>query len=408
MSTSKERALETIQKRQFKWAQVWSGQSTIADSELCALALAEKRETNSHIDGGYIYTPSLFKYPEKSERLRWQHTREIIERSKPGMYENPEYLEIIARQTASIEMILREELGGHPNERTAKLTERVLLATVPEPFVNAQSESEEIAAHTDYVLVFLSYGLIQFLYQATKAVVLSWKPKTPPPGMVSCFSSRQEDTEAVLAKDPYPIDLLLGTLRAFFFEGFPRDPASKPPEGGYLLPISMLITLSERFVIAHEYGHALLHHGLGEDIDLHFPPEVKAWDKEFQADAFAFFMVLASANQLDLLPNHMALQGPLFALHAIDVLREAIDVMRSGKIMADQGFDTHPPTKSRIESLKSSYRRFYCQNEDDYQYIKGALLPSETLLLLWKYVLPRLAALRGSAKLHPIWGTETA
>jgi hypothetical protein len=384
-------------------SRILGGDFTSGSVEAKTLALAKKRETGSHRDNKFIYTRG-FQYPVESEQIRWQHTREIIKRVEPGMYENPAYLESLARQTASIEMTLRGELDGSLNERIAKVTERVLLASVPEPFVNASSESEKACIQSDYVLVFISYGLIQVLYQMARAVVLSWKPKTPPPGSASCFSSLQEDTEAVLAKNPYPVDLLLETLKSFLFEGVPRDPAPMPLKLHYALPLSMLVALSERYVIAHEYGHALFHHPLGKDLGIPSLPEEKAWDKEYLADAFAFFVVLASAEHLDLFPDTMALEGPLFALQVIDVLREATDVIRSGMVMADRGFDTHPPTRLRMEVIKALYRKICCQDDGDYQMMKGALLPGETLLLLWKYALPKLAACKGSAKLHPIWG----
>jgi hypothetical protein len=286
------------------------------------------------------------------------------------------------------------------------VTDRVLLATTPEPFVDAYSKSKQVSAHKDYVLVFLSSGLIQFLYQAAKAVVLSWKPLPPPPGRTSSFSAKMKDTEAVLAKNPYPIDLLLGTLESYFFDGFPRDPKSKLPSIDYFAPLESLITFSERSVIAHEYGHALLHHKLGKDLEFPFPTATAtAWDKEYQADVFSFYMVLESAGFLDCFPPNIALQGSLFALHAIEVLRRAMDIIRSGKVTVDKGFDTHPPTKLRIEQLKNIYRANYEPKDDEPPLgLNGALVPSETLLLLWKRALPKLKARRGTAPLHPIWG----
>jgi len=406
---SKEIALEIIQKRQRKLAQALGWQRFSDAAETSALEMCSMRENSSYIDSDYI-RGNGFKYPVASEQLRWQHTREIIKRTNPGGYENPYYLNIIAREAAAIEMVLRNELNEASNERMATLTEHILLASTGEPFVTANAESISVATHQDFVLIFISSGLIQFLYQAAKAVVLSWKPKTPPPGRTSVFGCTPEDIEAVLAKDPYPVELLLGTLKAYFFEGFPRDPTSRKPKEYYELPLSLLINLAERFVIAHEYAHALLHIPLlRQDDVIPYLSATRKWDKEHQADVLAFWIVLSSAAQYDLLPPNIALQGPLFALQAIDILREAKHILLDGEIMIDHGSDTHPPTNLRIQLLKRWYQDLYQLEgvnqtlEEVNQTLEGALVPSNTLHILWKHTIPKLEAWRGSAQLHDIW-----
>src|SRR5690554_360523 len=89
------------------------GDSDTAAVIEAALARAARREQEASVDQGYVYA-SGFKYPLVMERLRWARTRDIIQRVAPGPYEDATYLEMLARQAASVEIILRREHTGQP------------------------------------------------------------------------------------------------------------------------------------------------------------------------------------------------------------------------------------------------------------------------------------------------------
>ena len=133
------------------------------------LKQAELRQKQSKREGQFIRS-GIFKYPSVTEELRWQRTRDVIQRVKPGIDEDPVFLEILARQAASIEIILRQEHVS-PNPRTSASCDHILLGTTVELKPSALSQPVG-----DDFLVILSYGLLSFLYQATKSVVMSWRP----------------------------------------------------------------------------------------------------------------------------------------------------------------------------------------------------------------------------------------
>ena len=133
------------------------------------LKQAERRQSQSKREGEYLRS-GIFKYPLMTEELRWQRTRDVIKRVHPGVDEDPIFLEILARQAASIKIILRQEQIS-PNPKTSALCDRILLGTTVELKPSALSQP----AGDDF-LVILSYGLLSFLYQAAKSVVMSWRP----------------------------------------------------------------------------------------------------------------------------------------------------------------------------------------------------------------------------------------
>jgi hypothetical protein len=384
------------------FAPKWSPQEVLNRS----LEQAQKREEQSVRQGEFIREAG-YKYPAGLEELRWQQTRDVIRRVAPGMDEDPVYLEMLARQAASVEIILCQKDTGSPNPKAASLCERVLIGTT----VQLDPEAWE-HQHGDRFLVLLSYGLISFLYQAAKAVVLSWRLKKAPQGVSLSFGVGTEDILAVLEKNPYPLELLYKTLHGYLFKGYPRATLNDPPPPEYHPPLSLLTNFVERFVIAHEYGHAF-----SSMLDSKEPARTP-WQKEFGADTFAFFATMESGAKLDLLPPNMALQGVLFSLSGLEMIYQALDIVRFGAVQKDMGSTTHPPIQQRKDLLKELYHQYVGDDEKDQPQeaesgqkgavsldIEGALPPSNTLKLLWERIQPRfLEAYQQGSILHPIWG----
>ena len=355
-----------------------------------ALQKAGERESQSSIRGDWIHS-SGFKYPTHTERLRWARTREIITRSSPGADEDSSYLEIVARQAASVEMILRGEQGDQHNTRNAAICDHVLLGTFPT--INPDAFARR---HRDFFFVLLSAGLIEFVYQAAKAAVLSWKPVMPGGG-AAAFKSEPEDVEAVLAENPLPVSLLGMTLQAYLFRGLPRAVGYSPPPRNYQLPLQILTNCNERFIVAHEYGHTL-HDAL--DV-VH--PGASVIEEEFAADIFAFHLVVASGRVLDLMPPNFSTQGAYFTLTALDIIRQALDLVRYGEIREDRGFAGHPPVAHRLERLRQCYLQTV-SNRDDALSIRPALSAARTLQLLWSRLRKEGAEEKWpGCELHRIW-----
>ncbi len=367
------------------------------EKEVLKLALkrAQEREEQSMFQGEFV-RDGVFKYPIHLEKIRWRRTRDIIRRVMPGMDEDPVYLEMLARQAASIEIILRQEHADSPNPKASALCEQILLGTTAVLDPSAFS-----GPAGDHVMVVLSNGIISFLYQVAKAVVLSWRPVKARQGSSVAFRWGPEDIDFVLSKGTHPLELLYKTLYTYIYNGRPRAVGFDPPAAEYHPPLSMLTNFDERFVIAHEYGHALLHQM--DSIGV-LPPDSKSWQKEFEADSFAFLFTIRSAQELDFVPANIALQGAFFSLSGFEVIRKTLDIARFGDVKEDKGVATHPPTQQRIEVLKQLYRKHVGSDENDILAIEGALGPSMTLNLLWDRIRGRfIETHRRGIKPHPIW-----
>lgn len=376
-----------------------------------ALKQAKRREELSTREGELIRT-GINKYPAQIEQLRWNRTRAIIQRVIPGLDEDPIYLELLARQAASIEMVLLREHTDQPNAKAANSLDRVLLGTVPN--TNPDVFSQPVG---DYSFVVLSDGFITFLYQAAKSAVLSWRPQKALAGSTYSLSPSPEDIEYVLKRNPYPQELLYKTLYAWLFNGYPRAIGYSPPPDEYAFALDWLITLSERYTIAHEYAHALL-----DKLDLppSFPANLSpAWGYEYRADYFAFVVTSNSGGEIDQLPPNMALQGAFFTLTALDIKRKAVDIVRCGRVREDKGSVSHPPLQDRIKLLRELYAekvgvgikydvpikgQLNKKKTIDLD-IEGALAASDTLNLLWSRIEGRFyEAHRKGMKLDDIWG----
>ena len=398
MPSIPKQAIESLRKYQEQSGRRLGASPGRTEEEILELTLkrAAEREAQSIRKGEFI-CEGVFKYPARLEELRWQRTREIIQRVVPGRGEDPIYLEMIARQAASLEITLCRQHTDSPNPKALALCDRILIGTT----VDLTPKAFETFAGEDHFVVLLSYGFISFLYQAAKSTVLSWRPMTPPPGGSVSFGLKPEDINRVIEKNPYALGLLYKTISTYLFKGSPRAIGYDPPPAMYHPPLSLLTNCVERFVIAHEYGHALFEQ-LRSIAAL--PPDPTSWQEEFGADSFALFITLESAGVLDSIPPNVALQGAFFALAGFEVLRKALDIVRSGEVQEDAGSETHPPTLQRIAVLKELYLKHAIGGGSEPMAIKGALAPSESLELLWNRIQQRfLKVHHAGKKLHPIW-----
>jgi hypothetical protein len=200
-----EPAIDRLRKYQKIYRQRLGFSPSHTEEEILALALkhAIEREEKAIPKDDFIHE-GVFKYPAGIEELRWQRTREIIRRVVPGTDENPIYLEMLARQAASLEIALCKQHTGSPNPKALAVCDCILIGTI----ADLQPNAFEVCAGDDHFAVLLSYGLISFLYQAAKAIVLSWKPLKARSGSSVSFSWKTEDINGVIAKDPYPLELL--------------------------------------------------------------------------------------------------------------------------------------------------------------------------------------------------------
>jgi hypothetical protein len=380
-------------------------------------------EKNSKSDEDYIYSNG-YRHPKELEKSRWKRTREILNRIEPGPYEDLGYFHMCARHAATFELQLIDS-GSFDRKYVEERLDRILIATEPELVLNAEAQLLE---NTNYTLVWLSVGLMQYVYQLAKIVTLSWhleKPATE--SQFPFFSSKIEDVEAVLKENPEPLTQFIGLLENYLVNGIPRYQYSQMPDPNRQNLIGQLTKVSERFVIYHEFIHAIFH----------FAPELRhVWYnskdlkdlglnnldhyQEFQADLMAFSFMTRGLENFDGLPLRVSLRGPLLVLQAIDIFYRALDVICLGKIKESHKSDTHPAPINRtmaiIEMFKLEASRQYDLGLQQNEKLLGntkeefvqrsldwAFFPSQTLELLWEQAMPKLLSLRNSIRLHQIW-----
>lgn len=299
---------------------------------------------------------------------------------------------MVARQVASIEMVLCGEHIDAARAGPSQVCDRVLVGTIP-----AIDPGAYMTRYMNYRFLMVSVGLIEFMYQAAKAVVLSWLPTTPEKGTSVSFSFRLEDVETVLSQSEVPILLFEATLLSYLFRGMPRVTGYSPPPRLYQYPLLALTNFNERFVLAHEYGHAVRD---ASDIWL---SDATSHDEEHAADLFAYRVCVESGATLDLMPPYLPTQAAAFVFAVFDLLRKSIDIIRYGEEREERAFASHPPLSARRLALQR-----YCQelvnNGDDDTWSRPVSFPAMTLEFLWNRTRDQLIENHESGRqLHAIW-----
>ncbi len=383
-----------LQQRQAYWA-ARAGAPAQGDTAALAEQHAARREQSAVRDGSSIRQGPL-SYDAGTETARWSLTREIIQRVSPGPFEDPRFFEMLARQAASIELGLSR--SGTKAGLPPGTFSRVIAGTTGEPRSEA---STALAAGVAVIMV--SAGMMEFMYQGAKALVLAWKETGPAPGAALSFSGRPEDTEEVLDRDPYPATLLRDTLTGWLSTGRPRAPHSRLPAAPRSWPLALLINGAERFVLGHEYGHALIEQLGVPELAAGGPVQAGSpWASEFAMDAFGAMAVVYSSAYLDRLPANLALQGAAVAMkvHEIfDSVQAVVSAEHGGEAPA-----THPPFDQRLGVIEQVYLRMHPDPGTARSDLRGMLVPAQTLDQVWARVRPPvLAALSAGLPLHPVW-----
>jgi hypothetical protein len=397
-SRALELARADLRRRQAEWG-VRAGSAPQASPLAAALDCAKRREADCVQDGPYI-RDNVFRYPADTERARQALTQQIIERVSPGPFEDPVFLEMVARQAASVELALHSSDDRKGAIDPAVLS-RILVGTIGEPRSEAYS-----AAIGDAAVIAMSAGMMEFYYQCAKAVVLAWKPLQAAGENLLSFSSAPGDTEESLDEDPSPVTLLRDTLAAWLYDGRPRSPHSVLPPEERQTPITMLINGAERFVLAHEYGHVLMHElrVFGQD-SAAAPGADSAWDMEFEADTFGALIAVRSGGMLDLLPANMALESAELAMRAEEIFDE---VLAAATGSAPEETVSHPPFPQRVAVLEHIYRQHHpdpAAADDD---LVGMQVPARTLDQIWRRARPQLTTIMQSGiPLNAVWGKNS-
>lgn len=366
-----------------------------SDGLAAALSFATERRASFERDGDLV-RDGWFQYSYATERERWELTDAIIERVNPGPFEDPRILAMLARQAASVEFVL-----GAADSQLSQLhwpCDRVLLGTTGEPRSHAYS-----ARVDDAVVVAVSAGMIDCLYQFAKATVLSWKRVDAPAGSLVAFSTDLSEIIAQLEANPYPVELLFDTLTMWLYEGIPRVLNAKPPPNELHGALQLVINGAERFVLAHEYVHAFVDH-LAQEIQPSPDAADTPWERELRADAIAFVIMADGALMLDRLPTNLALQGAMLAMKALEVIDAALSIATTGTVAPANAQSTHPPFAQRTAALEQAYIASQADPLQANTDLNAMQFPAQVGDVLFRRAQPRLEALfRSGTPVHPIW-----
>jgi hypothetical protein len=309
----------------------------------------EKNWGFEEIGDGYGVRRGIFRYHKDREVARLNLAKHIVERAQPDPLEDPVYFSNIAFQAASIEK-------GFPFKNTEKFSSYIL-GTLHKPELNSFAE---ISHASHYVVVGVNSGLIEFVYQAAKSVIEILDEMNA----IDDHSAAQADIDinqvkTVSQNNIMPAKRLALTLLNYFLKGYPRYYANETVTGNKAPALSILVSMAERWIIAHEYGHGM---ALNENFDkaLHNP----FWAEEFHADNSATILTTYSAMYFDGLPPEDALMGGDFALACLEIMRRAKSIIRKGEITPDEGGHKHPAHKDRADNNINTFRQFF-----DVQYL---------------------------------------
>lgn len=288
-----------------------------------ALAVAHERERDGRIQNGRIHPKnSPFSYPEGGERERYRRTEELLERIRPGPFENPYYIEMLARELVSVMMVL-----GEPLRRT------VLVGTT---FVTPSDAPADVLIEPDYAVLLVDGSLMDFVYQMLKATAMSWRITSPPGVLPVAMSSKVEDTVQVIAASPELVSGFARSLGRLLSEGRPGSSTEGDPPPAYQPAISMLGVFQKRFNVAVALARMVA-------LDLMFekaaregtrPPSAPSADWVFAADLLAARWVFDSAVELDESDPTVAFQGICLALASYGLIERAVPGFQPPEINA--------------------------------------------------------------------------
>lgn len=385
--------------------------------DACLARLNERRNFQPTDDPDVVVRNGI-KLDRKLEECRIALAENLIRRVDPGPFEDPVYLALIAYQAASIEMALPDSIE---DKRADPGWSRFLIGTIHSSELNAFAQRFDTHGYT---VVALYSALIEFAYQAAKVVVAAQNPTGSSRSQSFVTTNASADhVAAQLERNQEPIERLYRTLEAYFFKGYPRAFAGEIVPVEHVLPLTHLIGMAERWIIAHEYGH-----GLAAAVDWTRDPAVNPGRaEEFFADNNATILTAMSAVKLDGIPPEFALIGGTFALSCLEIFQRGLSVVRCGKESGDASDVDHPSNRVRAQNIGDNFDRFFdscadgkshginlrlvlephrnwSNNEAPPVHIQRVFQYPNTLLAIWAQVRPRLMKdFENGRILNPIW-----
>ncbi len=315
------------------------------------LAQLHERERGATVNadtGRLRFKDSPFSYPQEAERRRLQRTEDIAQRVRPGGFESPNYFAMLARQTASIEVLIEDGWRARQTEQdpnappgvAAPYQPPILFGTLP---LSASRSTPLVSCERDNAVLLLNAAFIDLCYRLIKLCVRSWLPSSTPGVNAVSFVTQAKTTHERLDALPELAADLAQWLYNYCTQGRTHAPADMPsPEEQ--LPLQLLTACAERFTLAHGYAQ------IGQLGNTNATADAPT---ALVIEARAVQAVLASAAQGDLVDPMIALQGCLLAIHADEMANRALALFpNDGSYRLPE---MAPPWLQRVAAAQAAY-----------------------------------------------------
>jgi len=288
---------------------------------------------------------------------------------------------------------------------------RPVFGTLPTRHVNARTF---LVPGTSRNLIAFEDQLWGFTNLVSKAIVLALPPLPASKEGKVHFSIDIDKVVRHLETTPEAEQRFQELMVAYIAQG---RPTAAPQYFAQELPsqlVQILLSSMELFVLGHEYGHVIAHHGRSRTItqtigNQDFEEVWRDWEAEFVADAIGLKLSVAAMRTqgFDVAMSYWG--ADLFAT-AMDIVERALGVLSEGREPTDDELlavkRSHPPWWLRRESLRKFAVEFYGE-----QGKSAAHLGEQTQQVaqqLWARTRPVLQAMHKSGlRPHPSWQIES-
>lgn len=384
-----ETARSLLARRQARYAPGRPPSSTPA--RVVAQEAAERREAETEeLPSGWLRNGKLL-YEPHCERRRLAETKRIIDRVAPGPHEDGVVFERLAREAASVEWFLYAKMG----KEAFAARRRIIFGTTSRPGSHAGT-----TAFQGVSLIGFSAGLLG-LVDVLATAVTSAAPYDRHEGNYHVFLTGEQAVRDYLSATPEISQMIAEFFRTWLVDGVIMKPdyglIAEGATGGY----SLLRASAERFVVAHEYCHALA------DKMAIWPladSSIYGGDgrvREIRADLFATRALVESFPELDGTSAVVALRGGTLAMKAHELLDDALSMIRGTQAVPAPA--DYLSFRDRSAMLQEAFRSFCIDPNDSRDDPEGIATPAMTADLVWRLSTDGLRAALTPSSLHPMW-----
>jgi len=218
-------------------------------------------------------------------------------------------------------------------------------------------------------LLLLNTGLMVFLHKASKLVSHSIRFAPFGSDGKPILGTEERDDKPDTLSYAEQVDAFAELIVGYLFaeNDWVRRVRRIPfVTGAKAMLSAMVVNSAEKFVLAHEYGHAIAGHLSTSRTMVNRTPVgnvefvAKRWEDEFEADLIAAMLMITDLPRKierleELFPLQFATAGPLF-FFALDrlITKVALDIKGLNEICV---ITDHPPSDLRMQSVREVFQR---------------------------------------------------